>query len=188
MDATPYKSDRFASTSSRSAASDTGTSTQSPERSISYKLSSVPITSSIPPLESEQHHAALVCALAEDAQQLEQRGVDLVRYAIGRLLRRINFPGKRDGVIALWITGESVDRGIAHLKRKTVSDPRRARRDLDSRVEPSLISALCGEGRREGVGFFHHGTLAERYDPGAITPALTRGGHFYDMPTPWNRS
>jgi S-adenosylmethionine synthetase len=56
-----------------------------------------------------------------------------------------------------------------------------------NRPEPlDICYDMAGRGRREAGGFFHHGTLAERYDPGAITGALARGGHFYDVSMPWN--
>jgi S-adenosylmethionine synthetase len=57
-----------------------------------------------------------------------------------------------------------------------------------NRPEPlDVCYDMTGRGKREAAGFFHHGALAERYDPGAITPALARGGHFYDAAAPWNR-
>ena len=57
-----------------------------------------------------------------------------------------------------------------------------------NRPEPlDVFYDMTGRGQREGAGFFDHGTLAERYEPDAITPVLARGGHFYDAAAPWNR-
>ena len=56
-----------------------------------------------------------------------------------------------------------------------------------NRPEPlDVFYDMVGRGEREGAGFFHHGALAERYNPGFITLALAQGGHFYDTKKLWN--
>ena len=56
-----------------------------------------------------------------------------------------------------------------------------------NRPEPlDVCYDMTGRGKREGAAFFHHGVLAERYDPRAITRELAQGGHFFNIDAPWN--
>ena len=45
---------------------------------------------------------------------------------------------------------------------------------------------MVGNGRREGMGFFEHPKMVDRYSESMITKGVAQGRHFFDIDLPWN--